>query len=180
MTSAKKPRKQNAEPLRFLAQTGADFWNSVDTSQFNRAELEALQVLCEQIDERVALRLAVLRTGQPADRTALRTLDQQIGEAINRYITSTTHSGTESNRQALEKTLKTMKDLGHIENIDSARIAALRNLADAVDSDPTNASLWREYRIAESTFRENTAHDQDDFQDLLAALSAEVRDTTPD
>lgn len=79
------------------------------------------------------------------------------------------------NRTAVEEMLAAMRGAGLLESIDIARVAMLQALADAVDVEPTNASLWREYRAAESSIRENTAHDQDDFQELLAALSAEVR-----
>lgn len=80
------------------------------------------------------------------------------------------------NRTAVEEMLAAMRGAGLLEGVDAARVAMLQALADAVDVEPTNASLWREYRAAESSIRENTAHDQDDFQELLAALSAEVRD----
>jgi hypothetical protein len=83
------------------------------------------------------------------------------------------------NRSAVEEMLTAMRQSGLLENIDAARVAMLQALADAVDMEPTNASLWREYRAAESSIRENTAHDQDDFQELLAALSSEVCDSPP-
>ena len=81
------------------------------------------------------------------------------------------------NRTAVEEMLAAMRGAGLLEGIDAARVAMLQALADAVDVEPTNASLWREYRAAESSIRENTAHDQDDFQELHVALSAEVRDS---
>ena len=81
------------------------------------------------------------------------------------------------NRTAVEEMLEAMRSAGLLENIDAARVTMLQTLADAVDMEPTNASLWREYRAVESSIRENTAHDQDDFQELLVALSAEVRDS---
>lgn len=80
------------------------------------------------------------------------------------------------NRTAVEEMLTAMRQAGLLENIDAARVTMLQTLADSVDIEPTNASLWREYRAVEASIRENTAHDQDDFQELLAALSAEVRD----
>jgi predicted lipoprotein len=82
------------------------------------------------------------------------------------------------NRTAVEEMLEAMRSAGLLENIDAARVTMLQTLADAVDMEPTNASLWREYRAAESSIRENTAHDQDDFQELLASLSAEVRNSS--
>jgi hypothetical protein len=82
------------------------------------------------------------------------------------------------NRTAVEEMIEAMRSAGLLENIDAARVTMLQTLADAVDMEPTNASLWREYRAAESSIRENTAHDQDDFKELLASLSAEVRDSS--
>lgn len=82
------------------------------------------------------------------------------------------------NRSAVEEMLAAMRGAGLLEGIDAARVAMLQALSDAVDMEPTNASLWREYRAAECLIRENTAHDQDDFQELLASLSAEVRNSS--
>ena len=80
------------------------------------------------------------------------------------------------NRRAAEDTISTLEELGRVDSIDAVRLASLRALADAVDSDPTNASLWREYR-AEQALREDNDSSTDEFTQLLAALSAEVGDT---
>lgn len=79
-----------------------------------------------------------------------------------------------SNLEAAQATLKALRDGGRLEPIDEARVAALLTLAAAVDDDPANASLWREYRAAEATLRETDDTDID-YAGILAALSAKNR-----
>ena len=81
------------------------------------------------------------------------------------------------NRNAVELTILALHNLGRLEAIDSAKVATAQTVADAVDADPTNASLWREYRAAEQSLRESNDTTADEFAQLLAALSAEVGDT---
>jgi hypothetical protein len=81
------------------------------------------------------------------------------------------------NRQAAEETIAALRDAGRIETVDSARIAALQSLADAIDADGNNASLWREYRAAEAALREVTEDGTDELATLLTGLSATVGDT---
>lgn len=50
----------------------ARHWLSPDT------DIELLIIVCEQLDERVALRIQVIREGRPEDRKALRELDKQV------------------------------------------------------------------------------------------------------
>lgn len=83
------------------------------------------------------------------------------------------------NRTAVEETLVALRHAGRLEQVDSARVAIVQSLADAVDADPMNASLWREFRAAESALRITDDHDQDEFGQLLEALSAEVGDSSP-
>jgi hypothetical protein len=78
------------------------------------------------------------------------------------------------NRTAIEEMLAALTEAGRLENVDSARIAMARALADAVDQDPTNASLWREYRAAEISLREVGVSDDDGFKELLESLSSEM------
>lgn len=80
------------------------------------------------------------------------------------------------NRTAIETTIEALRQVGRLEPVDAARVALAQALADAVDADPSNASLWREYRAAESALREVDDSNQDDFALLLDALSAEVGD----
>lgn len=82
----------------------------------------------------------------------------------------------ETNRAAAEHTVAAMRQAGLLEPVDSTRVRMLLGLAEAVDADPTNAALWRELRAAEKALRESEHGDSDAFGDLLAAMSAEVRD----
>ena len=80
------------------------------------------------------------------------------------------------NRSAVEEMLFALESLGRLEGVDSARVAMVRALADAVDQDPTNASLWREYRAAEQSLREVGDNGDDGFKELLESLSSAVGD----
>jgi hypothetical protein len=82
------------------------------------------------------------------------------------------------NRKAVEDMVAALRANGRMEAIDSARLVAAQALADAVDSEPTNASLWREYRAALETLRQAGDNGTDDFAALIAGLSAEVGDAT--
>lgn len=87
------------------------------------------------------------------------------------------HSGKHGpNRVGIERAISALVTRGVFDESDAARLALVRSLADAVDSDPTNASLWREYRAAEASLRETDDTSTDEFTQLLAALSAEMGD----
>lgn len=57
----------------------------------------------------------------------------------------------------------------------SARVAALRALADAVDAEPLNASLWREFRAVEAAVMEMRDDDGGEIEELIRSF-AEVGD----
>ncbi len=79
-----------------------------------------------------------------------------------------------TNHGQLEQTLRELRRLGRIEKVDAAAVQALRSMSAALDADPANAALWRQYREA---LRELTADDTDGTADAaLAELFAEVRD----
>ena len=80
------------------------------------------------------------------------------------------------NRGAVEEMVDALRATGRLEAIDAARVTAAQALADAVDCEPTNASLWREYRAALETLRQAGDGGTDEFAELLNALSAEVGD----
>ena len=80
-----------------------------------------------------------------------------------------------TNLEAAQVTLRALRDSGRLELVDEARVAALLSLAAAVDAEPANASLWREYRAAEVTLRETDDADFD-YAGLLAELSAKGGD----
>lgn len=86
---AKRPPRKRApvkpatlEPIRPLAGPGRDAWQRIAVADAGwiseQIDLELLQMVCEQVDERAALRIDVLRNGDWRDRNALRALDQQI------------------------------------------------------------------------------------------------------
>jgi hypothetical protein len=82
-----------------------------------------------------------------------------------------------TNHGQCEQTLKELRRLGRIEKIDAAAVQMLRSMAAALDADPGNAALWRQYREA---LRELTADDDNGSADeALAALFAEVGDAPP-
>lgn len=91
MTSLPKTKSRDTpiEPLRPLGQAGTDLWVSSYPDHLSRAAREILQVLCEQVDERVALRISVLRSGLPTDRRALRHLDAQIADGLTWLMSET-------------------------------------------------------------------------------------------
>jgi len=78
-----------------------------------------------------------------------------------------------TNVAAAEITIAALRAAGRLETIDKARMTAFRSLARAVDADPSNASLWREYAAAERTLREVREEDDTDFAKLLADLRGE-------
>ena len=82
-----------------------------------------------------------------------------------------------TNRGQLEQTLKELRRLGRLEKIDAAAVQALRSMAAALDGDPGNAALWRQYREA---LRELTADDDSGSVDAaLADLFTEMGDQAP-
>lgn len=78
------------------------------------------------------------------------------------------------NRSAVDATIEALRMAGRIDPVDSARVVLAQALADAVDADPLNASLWREYRAAEAALRETSDAGVDEFVNLVQSLSAEV------
>jgi hypothetical protein len=85
--------------------------------------------------------------------------------------------GRTTNSGQFDRTLRELRRLGRIEAIDAAAVQALRSMARALDDDPANAPLWRQYREA---LRELTADDDgSSFEDAVGALFAEVRDEAP-
>ena len=79
------------------------------------------------------------------------------------------------NAQAIEKTLDELKRLGRLETIDAAKVQGLRSIAEALDLNPFNSQMWREYREAIEGLTRNDGG-SDAIDDLLDELSAPVRD----
>jgi hypothetical protein len=53
-----------------------------------------------------------------------------------------------SNKTGLERTVKALDAAGRLDDTDQALLALARSLAAAVDAEPENAALAREYRAA--------------------------------
>lgn len=70
------------EPHRPLGQVGRQLWNAAWGSGARwlskQTDAETLLIVCEQLDERQALRVQVLQTRDWRDRAGLRALDAQI------------------------------------------------------------------------------------------------------
>lgn len=73
------------------------------------------------------------------------------------------------NRRAVDATLRGLDG-------PAALIQLARSLADAVDRDPNNATLWREYRLAIADLTKHEGQG-DGLADLIGRLSATVGDT---
>jgi hypothetical protein len=83
-----------------------------------------------------------------------------------------------TNVEAAERTIRALAGLGRLEEVDVARVEALRTLAAAVDENPANAALHREYRDSLSDLR--FYDDDDGFSDALEDLRTSVRDSEED
>jgi hypothetical protein len=83
-----------------------------------------------------------------------------------------------TNVEAAERTIRALGELGRLEEIDVAQVQALRTLAAAVDENPANAALHREYRDSLSELR--VYDDDDGFSDALEDLRSSVRDAEED
>ena len=82
------------------------------------------------------------------------------------------------NGVAFERTLAVLVLAGRIEEIDAARVQALRSMAASLDEKPFNSQMWREYREALEGLTTDDANDGA-LEALLAELSAPVRDSPP-
>ena len=74
-------------PHRPLGPAGQQFWERVWAVGFTwispQMDIELLQLVAEQIDERVALRMRVLKQNDWRDRAALRSLDAQVLDCLS-------------------------------------------------------------------------------------------------
>jgi hypothetical protein len=82
----------------------------------------------------------------------------------------------------LERTLKALLTAGRMSDEAEALVALARGLAAAVDQDPGNAALWREYRAAVTAVGEIGAGDDvdDDTADFLLSIRTPVRTSVGD
>lgn len=83
---ADRTRWTAPEPPRPLGEEGRRSWDRLWALRRAwieaDADLEHVQLLCESVDERVGLRVRVLRANEWRDRVALRALDAQIAELV--------------------------------------------------------------------------------------------------
>jgi hypothetical protein len=81
------------------------------------------------------------------------------------------------NMTAIKVTLGELRRMGRVEKVDEARVQALLSMAEALDLNPFNSQMWREYReaigglIADDGDAGSSALDS-----LLDELSTPVRD----
>lgn len=92
--------KQVNQPLRPLNDAGLAIWASVPRPTAP-VELELLQQLCEQVDERAALRALVVAEGDSADRRALRDLETSIAAGFARLQVAAASSAATTREQRL-------------------------------------------------------------------------------
>ncbi len=88
MARAKRSHRSVAkpEPPRPLASAGRALWDRAwehGSKWLTPADVDLLLLTCEQVDERQALRLVVLRDGDWRQRTALRALDRSIQDGLH-------------------------------------------------------------------------------------------------
>lgn len=69
-----------------------------------------------------------------------------------------------------------MRQMGRLEDVDGALVTAALSLADAVDADPGNASLWARYMDALDRVGGLGHGGSDDLSDLLAQMQSAVGD----
>ena len=79
------------------------------------------------------------------------------------------------NATAIDQTLTELKRMGRLEKIDAALVQALRSMAVALDQNPFNSQMWREYREAIGGLIADDSS-SDPIGDLLDELSTPVRD----
>ena len=93
-----------------------------------------------------------------------------------------------TNAKATDRTIKTLLDAGRLAADEHAAIIQqAKSLAMAVDVDPGNAALWREFRQALDTLRQAGADDGsagDEIQLIISALRGpapvvDAEDTEP-
>ncbi len=74
------------EPLRRLEESGLQFWNNAfkqGSTWLKETDLELLQVVCEQLDERDILRVFVLENIEAwHERAALRVLERDLSDNL--------------------------------------------------------------------------------------------------
>ena len=76
-----------------------------------------------------------------------------------------------TNNEAANETVEALRLTGRLESIDASLVAGFLSIATALDEDPSNAALWREYRAFDERLRATGGAGADD-DDLIARMSA--------
>ena len=79
-----------------------------------------------------------------------------------------------SNADGVEKAIRALTKAGRLQAEDVVFVTTARHLARALDDQPDNASLWRQYRDALNDLMSRGADSGDGF----TALQAEIRNAT--
>lgn len=100
--------------------------------------------------------------------------EAKTGGGLSAHRRTKHGASNRANVAAIEKTIGALEAAGRIEPVDAARVQLLRSLAKAVDDDPLNGSLWRQYHAA----LDDLMKADDDADDALAAAVAAIRGST--
>ena len=74
------------------------------------------------------------------------------------------------NRKGVEQMLAILRRLGHIEDVDAARVQAVRSLADTLDFDSSNARMWQVYWDVIEDFMRADEHADSSLEQALAQI----------
>jgi hypothetical protein len=77
-----------------------------------------------------------------------------------------------TNIQAAEMMVEHLQKTDRLDDLDVAHVTILLSLARACDAVPDSAPLWAQYRHALTELYERVNNGDDDFNDLMARLSA--------
>lgn len=163
---------EHPDPHRPLGPAGTALWAAA--LEDGAAATEDLLLVCEQLDERVALRIRVLRDGDPEDRRALRDLESKVAHALRRV-------GLDRSQAVIRAALD--DDLGRLpaEQLTgrAALVAASRAIAFGLDSSTAagdhHASVFlvRELRTLHGVLTGGAAG-PDPFDEFLERMSSPV------
>lgn len=106
---------------------------------------------------------------------AKRQIDDSVGsDSVEAVVTT--------NVEGLKRTISALRVAGRLEDVDEATIALAEGLAVAVDAEPANAALWREYRAAVSSVQQagSGGVDDDTTAFLVSIRTPAVRPTVGD
>lgn len=108
---------------------------------------------------------AETKAGQPCRNRPAKGTDRCRAHALSQDLSEPTDMGP--NEAALSRTLGSF---GQMEDADAARWQMLRSLARAVDTAPTRAALWTEYREALSDLMKEARDADSSLEQALEAL----------